>query len=75
MESLDIDKLKEIAKKARRNIIEQVYRANSGHPGSALSCVDILTVLYFNEMNIDSEHPKMENRDKLFLSKGHASPS
>ena len=75
MESLDINKLKEIAKKARRNIIEQVYEANSGHPGSALSCVDILTVLYFNEMNIDPENPKMENRDKLVLSKGHASPA
>ena len=47
----DIDKLKNISKSVRRNIIEEVYGANSGHPGSSLSCVEILTVLYFNQMN------------------------
>lgn len=71
----DIDKLEDISKKVRRNIIEEVYGANSGHPGSSLSCVEILTVLYFNQMNIDPENPRMENRDKLVLSKGHASPA
>jgi len=71
----DIQELEQIAKKARRNIIEQVYSAKSGHPGSSLSCVDILTVLYFNEMNINSNEPKMEDRDRLILSKGHASPA
>lgn len=75
MKITDIKELEEIAKKARKNIIEQVYKANSGHPGSSLSCVDILTVLYFNEMNIDPKDPKMEDRDKLVLSKGHASPA
>lgn len=75
MKITNIDELKNIAKKARKNIVEQVYGASSGHPGSSLSCVDILTVLYFNEMNINSEEPKMEERDKLVLSKGHASPA
>ena len=75
MKITDIDELKMIAKKARKNIVEQVYGASSGHPGSSLSCVDILTVLYFNEMNINPEDSKMESRDKLILSKGHASPA
>ena len=75
MKISDIDKLKDISKKVRRNIIEEVYGANSGHPGSSLSCVEILTVLYFNQMNINPENPKTENRDKLVLSKGHASPA
>ena len=75
MKISDIDKLEDIAKIVRRNIIEEVYSANSGHPGSSLSCVEILTTLYFNQMNIDPENPRMENRDKLVLSKGHASPA
>ena len=75
MKISDIDKLKNISKSVRRNIIEEVYGANSGHPGSSLSCVEILTVLYFNQMNINPEEPRMENRDKLVLSKGHASPA
>jgi len=72
---MEVKELEMIAKKARRNIIEQVYSAKSGHPGGALSCIDILTVLYFNEINVNPEEPKMENRDKLVLSKGHASPA
>lgn len=71
----DINELENIAKKVRKNIIEQVYMAKSGHPGGALSCTDILTVLYFNQMNIDTQNPKMEDRDRLVLSKGHASPA
>ena len=70
--------LKELSKKAiniRRNIIEMVYMASSGHPGGALSIVDILTVLYFYEMKVDLLNPKAENRDRLVLSKGHASPA
>jgi len=68
----DIKELQETAKKARKNILEQVYSAKSGHPGGALSCIDILTVLYFNQMNIDPENPKAEERDRVILSKGHA---
>lgn len=75
MKVTDIKSLEDIAKKVRMNIIEEVYGAKSGHPGSSLSCVEILTVLYFNQMNIDPENPKMETRDRLVLSKGHASPA
>ena len=56
-------------------IIEAVYNGKSGHPGGSLSIADILTVLYFKEMNIDEKEPKLENRDRLILSKGHCSPA
>ena len=72
---MEINELQEIAKRARKNILEQVYSAKSGHPGGALSCIDILTVLYFNQMNVDSTNPKSEDRDRLVLSKGHACPA
>ena len=70
--------IKELTKKAveiRKGIIEAVYWAQSGHPGGSLSVADILTVLYFNEMNIDEKNPNWENRDRLILSKGHCSPA
>lgn len=70
-----LDKLKEKSKNIRRNIVEMVYSANSGHPGGSLSVADILTVLYFSEMNVDINNPKDENRDRLILSKGHCSPA
>lgn len=68
-----INELKQIAKNVRKGIIEQVYSAQSGHPGGALSVADILTVLYFAEMNIDEKNPNKDERDRLVLSKGHAS--
>ena len=71
----NISELKKIANEVRIGIIEEVYSAQSGHPGGALSVADILTVLYFNEMNIDEKNPDMQNRDRLVLSKGHASPA
>ena len=75
MKITDINELKKISKEVRKSIITQVYKAQSGHPGGSLSIADILTVLYFNEMNIDEKNPKMENRDRLVLSKGHCSPA
>ena len=69
------NELKEKALNIRRDIIEMVYMASSGHPGGALSITDILTVLYFLEMNISPLTPKDENRDRFILSKGHASPA
>ncbi|CAM3102462.1 transketolase [Streptobacillus felis] len=66
--------LKEISTRIRRNIVEMIYHAKSGHPGGSLSIADILTVLYFEEMNIDPKNPLMPNRDRLVLSKGHAVP-
>lgn len=71
----EIQELESMAKKIRRDIIEEVYSAKSGHPGGSLSVADILTVLYFKEMNINPENPKWEERDRLVLSKGHCSPA
>lgn len=73
MKITDVKELENIAKKIRLGIIEQVYNGKSGHPGGSLSCTDILTVLYFNQMNINPKNPKAEARDRFVLSKGHAS--
>ena len=75
MKITNVEALKKIAIEVRKDIIEEVYSAKSGHPGGALSCADILTVLYFNQMNIDEKKPEDPNRDRLILSKGHASPA
>lgn len=65
---------KDIAKKIRVDVIKAVHQAGSGHPGGSLSAAEILTALYFKEMNIDPNNPKMAGRDKFVLSKGHAAP-
>ena len=75
MKITDIEKLKQTAKNIRRDIIEAVYYAQSGHPGGSLSIADILAVLYFNELNIDEKNPRWEDRDRFVLSKGHCSPA
>ncbi|MGM0239819.1 transketolase [Enterococcus sp. AZ103] len=75
MTALTTDELKEIANSARIDIIEMITEAGSGHPGGSLSIIDILTVLYYDKMNIDPENPKMDNRDRLVLSKGHVAPA
>lgn len=75
MKITDVKELENIARKIRLGIIEQVYNGKSGHPGGSLSCADILTVLYFNQMNINQENPKADARDRFVLSKGHASPA
>ena len=62
------------ANSIRKNILTMVHAANSGHPGGSLSAADILTVLYFEEMNIDRTNVNDTNRDRFVLSKGHASP-
>ena len=70
-----IEELEKMSKVIRRGIIEQVYKAGSGHPGGSLSIADIMTVLYFNELNIDEKNPRWENRDRFVLSKGHCVPA
>ena len=72
MKITNVKALQKIALDVRKDIIEAVYRAKSGHPGGSLSIADILTVLYFNQMNIDEKKPDDPNRDRLVLSKGHA---
>lgn len=66
--------LSRIAYEIRRGAVTAVYSAASGHPGGSLSIAEILAYLYFEEMNIDPQNPKMEGRDRLVLSKGHAAP-
>lgn len=75
MEKTRIAELSEIARKIRIGIVEAVHSAKSGHPGGSLSAADILTYLYFEEMNIDPKEPAMADRDRFVMSKGHASPS
>ena len=75
MKITNVNELEEKAKEVRKGIIEAVYSNKSGHPGGSLSIADILTVLYFNQMNIDEKKPKWEDRDRLVLSKGHCAPA
>ncbi len=69
-----IDQLKNQAKQVRRDIIDMTNAAASGHPGGSLSAVEIVTALYFSIMKHDPKNPQWPDRDRLVLSKGHASP-
>ena len=75
MEQKKLTELKKIAANVRLGIVEAVHSASSGHPGGSLSIAEALTYLYFEEMNIDPKNPKMEERDRFVLSKGHTSPA
>ncbi len=75
MEATFKKQLEEIACKVRIGIIEGVHAAKAGHPGGSLSIAEILTYLYFKEMNIDPKDPKNPKRDRFVLSKGHAAPA
>lgn len=75
MKITDVEELKKIANQVRIDIVNMVYEAKSGHPGGSLSIADILTVLYFNQMNIDEKNPKSAQRDRFVLSKGHCAPA
>lgn len=66
--------LQKTANAVRKSIVTAVYSAKSGHPGGSLSAADIFTWLYFEEMHIDPKNPKMEDRDRFVLSKGHVAP-
>ena len=75
---MEKEKLNSLIKKAsdiRLDILEEVHSASSGHPGGSLSIADIITYLYFEEMNVDPKDPKMADRDRLVLSKGHTAPA
>jgi len=69
-----VEKLKEKAKKLRREIIEVIYEAQAGHPGGSLSEIDILSVLFLHHMKINPQNIKDPDRDRFILSKGHATP-
>ena len=72
---MDVNALKNHALNIRRNIVRMVYNAQSGHPGGSLGCADILTYLYFEEMNISRDNVASTDRDRFVLSKGHCSPA
>ena len=66
--------LQKTANEIRKSIVTAVHSAKSGHPGGSLSAADIFTYLYFEEMNVDPANPKMGDRDRFVLSKGHTAP-
>ena len=72
---LNNTQLELIAYKIRKHAVTAVHSASSGHPGGSLSIADILSVLYFDEMNINPKEPKNPNRDRFVLSKGHCAPA
>ena len=72
---MNVHELKGIACDVRMGIIEAIHNAGSGHPGGSLSVADIVTDLYFQDMNIDPADPDMQGRDKCIFSKGHAGPA
>ncbi|MEM0139412.1 MAG: transketolase [Ferroplasma sp.] len=75
MENYAVNDLNLMAREIRKQIIEMTYHAKSGHPGGSLSITEVLTALYFKEMNIDPKNPNDPKRDILVMSKGHASPA
>lgn len=75
MDKKRITELSIIANKVRKNALTAVYSASSGHPGGSLSIAEILTLLYFEVMNVDPKNPKNPDRDRFVLSKGHTAPA
>lgn len=75
MDEKRVTELSIIANRVRKHALTAVYSAASGHPGGSLSVADILTLLYFEVMNIDPKKPRMEDRDRFVLSKGHTAPA
>ena len=75
MDNAKLQMLKETAREIRLGVLEGVHAAASGHPGGSLSIADIMTYLYFSEMNVNPADPKNPDRDRLVLSKGHTAPA
>lgn len=74
MTSCERKQLQIMACKVRMGVIESTHGAKAGHPGGSLSATEIYTYLYFKEMDIDPQNPRMEDRDRFVLSKGHTTP-
>lgn len=74
MKDRSVAELKAKANELRKTAISMIYEAQSGHPGGSLSAADIITALYFKEMNINPKKPNWEDRDRFVLSKGHVAP-
>ena len=75
MEQYSVKDLRLAAARSRLLAVDAVHEAKSGHPGGSLSCLDLMTALYFREMNIDAENPQWPERDRFVLSKGHCAPA
>ena len=75
MEKEKLNSLKKTAAQIRLDILEEVHAASSGHPGGSLSIAEIITYLYYVEMNVDPANPKWADRDRFVLSKGHTAPA
>ena len=71
----DFQELARIARRVRQQIVIGVHAAKSGHPGGSLGAADIMTYLYFHEMNVDPKNPRDPKRDRFVLSKGHCAPA
>ncbi len=69
------EELKNLANEVRKGIVTGVHAAKSGHPGGSLGAAEIMTYLYFEEMNIDPADPRRADRDRFVLSKGHCAPA
>ncbi|TWE01141.1 transketolase [Neobacillus bataviensis] len=74
MKDVGIEELKQKAIEMRKTALTMIHEAQSGHPGGSLSAADVVTALYFKEMNIDPNNPQWEDRDRFVLSKGHVCP-
>ena len=72
---MDKLQLQKTANELRKHIVSSLHAAKCGHPGGSLSAADIMTYLYFQEMNVDPKDPKKEDRDRFVLSKGHIAPA
>lgn len=75
LENGSVEQLQAIASQLRLDVVRMVHDAKDGHPGLALSAIDMITTLYFREMNIDPANPQWADRDRFILSKGHACPA
>ena len=75
MTSQEKKRLQIIACKVRMGIIESTHAAKCGHPGGSMSAADLITYLYFKELNVDPKNPGWEDRDRFVLSKGHCAPA
>ena len=75
MEKSKVQALAVNATKARLLAVKMVHDAASGHPGGSLSCLDVLTTLYFDIMKVDPRNPQDPDRDRFVMSKGHCSPA
>ena len=73
--NLSNETLHKIATQCRLDALEMIYTAESGHPGSSFSCLDILTYLYCSHLRHDAHQPTWSDRDRFVLSKGHAAPA